>query len=221
MVKSTTIATAVQICVVSTLLAPVLMDRQDIILPMPKAFAEQESEHDYDEELLNFDWSLLQGEQMPRLDDSNDDFKAAEDGALYLSNGEEEDSLESWVDQVDDGTLTSKMDVKRGFNVVDTRKKKNQVLCRVLRTVHHHNEDGHEFFPRSYTGYTCHPVGPTLTDQISTAQSSSHDSCYVLGSKCITIEKEQLFFKKLHNTNCWSHFVEAVGAGCKCLSRKF
>ncbi|XP_066143955.1 uncharacterized protein [Euwallacea fornicatus] len=194
------------------------MDRQDIILPIPKAVAEQESEHDYDEELRDFDWSLAQGEQMPRFDDYNDDFKAGEDGALYLSNGEEEDSLESWVDQVNDEHFGSKMDVKRGFHVMNARKKKNQVLCRVLRTVHHHNEAGHDFFPRTYTGYTCHPASPIPIDHIPTTQSSSHDVCLVRSNKCTTLHMNRFFLKRNQTSLCWSDIVKMeVASGCDCL----
>ncbi|XP_030763033.1 uncharacterized protein LOC115887682 isoform X6 [Sitophilus oryzae] len=106
-------------------------------------------------------------------------------------------------------------------NVIDPsffRKKKNQILCRVQKTFHHHNEAGYEFFPKSYTSYTCQPATTTNIDPTAIA---SHDSCFITGNNCITLEKEQLFLKRKHNSQCWSHFVEVVGAGCKCLARRY
>ncbi|XP_050301892.1 uncharacterized protein LOC126740071 isoform X2 [Anthonomus grandis grandis] len=164
-------------------------------------------------------------DQEPKIEDeieffpvSNEDEMAEYDWAPP-NNGEElpdddwpNDSSENWIEKI---TLGG--DMKRGMDF--PRKKKSQVLCKVQKSVHHHLQPGYEFFPKSYTSYSCQPVSPREAE--NRALMGSHDTCYVTGENCITIEKEQLFLKRRENVNCWSHFIETVGAGCKCLSKKY
>ncbi|KAL1514291.1 hypothetical protein ABEB36_003571 [Hypothenemus hampei] len=159
------------------------------------------------EQDLDYDWSPPNGE-LP-----DDQYKVIGNDFESVNNEEiPEETLDSWIED------TQNQLKKRSFNFLT--KKKSQVLCRVQRAIHYHNEIGHEFFPKSYTSYTCQPVTQPI-DGSPLSPVPSHDSCYVSGNKCITTEKEQLFLKRRKNGNCWSHFIEAVGAGCKCLSRKF
>ncbi|XP_030763011.1 uncharacterized protein LOC115887682 isoform X2 [Sitophilus oryzae] len=103
-------------------------------------------------------------------------------------------------------------------NVIDPsffRKKKNQILCRVQKTFHHHNEAGYEFFPKSYTSYTCQPATTTNIDPTAIA---SHDVCFVRSNVCTTLQMKRFFLRRNTTNTCWSDLVSMeVNSGCNCL----
>ncbi|XP_076269736.1 uncharacterized protein LOC143202264 isoform X1 [Rhynchophorus ferrugineus] len=171
----------------------------------------------------------------PLKNDFNDDL--IEDEIEYFSNSQN-DNYDNYDfsppnGQLPDGTnikmagpLTSYLNGNRNNdeNLLDNnvnnmsfqRKKKGQVLCRVQKTIHHHNEAGYDFFPKSFTSYSCHPVTPSNKDVFTTA---NHDVCLVTSkNKCSSLQMKRFFLRRNSTNTCWSDLISLdVNSGCDCL----
>ncbi|CAG9769085.1 unnamed protein product [Ceutorhynchus assimilis] len=196
------IITTILTCIITVTLTKSAFE--DYYLPFPSLDEGQmENEIEYapleENEGPNFDWSPPNGE-LP-------------DEKIALFGDDEEigglDLRESWIEH--DNNVIG--ETKRAFDF--PRRKKNQVLCRVQRAIHHHIEAGHEFFPKSYTSYSCTPV---TGSQLEGSVATSHDVCLVRSNTCTTLHLKRFFLKRNQTNTCWSSIVPIeVGSGCDCL----